>query len=189
MPFAIECYFDAASDKRVRQLWQLLANAQNADYMIKSGHDPHFSLAIADNEQLDEEKVCSALQQFAAETAPFTVNFSAISVFPGDENVLFLGLTVTEALLRIHRRCHTLLADHITTPRPYYLPDRWVPHCTIGYKLSDSILGACVGLVAELADTLLNQLIQVESLGMIRIPKVHTICRYRLGGQAQQIGE
>jgi 2'-5' RNA ligase len=180
MPYAVECYFDEASDRRIRQLWQALADSQHADYMVNSGHDPHFSLAMADDDHLNETRLCAAIKQFADQTAPFSINLATIGIFPGPECVLFLGLTVTDTLLRLHRHCHALIADCIPTPRSYYLPDHWVPHCTIGYQLSDKTLAGSVIVAHEHAGELLNRPVHIQSVGLIRLPAVQTLCCYPL---------
>jgi len=48
--------------------------------------------------------------------------------------VVFLAPVVTAELLEIHRSFHEGLEARYILSDSYYLPERWVPHCTISQE-------------------------------------------------------
>jgi hypothetical protein len=77
MAFAIELALDAASAAPVRALWRRLAEA-GARFMADSGADPHVSLVIWDD--LDVERASAEIAALARETALVPVAFTRVSV-------------------------------------------------------------------------------------------------------------
>ena len=61
------------------------------------------------------------------------VTFPSVGIFPTNGTV-FLAPTVTNELLKLHHSYH----DYFKTfhnPNSYYVPGKWVPHCTIANRL------------------------------------------------------
>ena len=75
------------------------------------------------------------MRAFAAPATPFLL--SSAGTFPGDEGAAFLAPVVKAALLELHRRWHAAFPGS----NGYYLPGRWVPHCTVGVLLERPALG------------------------------------------------
>ncbi|HLK76938.1 MAG TPA: hypothetical protein VKU77_25235 [Streptosporangiaceae bacterium] len=46
------------------------------------------------------------------------------------------GAVVTRDLLTLHTQVHNALTGQTVTHWPFYLPGRWVPHCTLAQGLS-----------------------------------------------------
>jgi len=141
MAHAIEMFFDEEADTEVRALWRQLATAGLPSLATRTHrqHRPHVSLTVTESlDQADLAPVRSAL----AGHLP-AVLLDALGTFPGSEGALFLATVVTQDLLRLHARVHNALAGQPVTHWPYYLPGRWVPHCTLAQGLSrDEIAGA-----------------------------------------------
>lgn len=133
MAHAIEVFFDARADAAVRALWQQLADAGLPSLATRTHrrHRPHLSLAVTESlGQADQAPARSAL----AGQLP-AVLLDALGTFPGSEGALFLGAVVTADLLTLHARVHQALAGQLVQHWPYYLPGRWVPHCTLAQGL------------------------------------------------------
>ena len=58
--------------------------------------------------------------------------------------VVFLGPAVTPALLDLHARAHAAFARAGAASLPYYRPDAWVPHMTVGHGIEPQRLGSAV---------------------------------------------
>jgi 2'-5' RNA ligase len=56
-------------------------------------------------------------------------------MFPTDEGVMYLSLENSIELNSIHQRLHTILKEKGYKSTDYYLPGRWMPHCTITMRL------------------------------------------------------
>jgi 2'-5' RNA ligase len=145
MPHAVELYFDLPTDARIRQVWQALSGAGVCSAMLHAGYRPHVSLAVC--EQLNVDSLTDDLTTLAKRLTPFPFMLSSVGFFPGAMGVVFFGVVVTDKLLKLHAEFHRILQKHAAGLSPYYFPDIWVPHCTLGFgiaaNMTDSALEIC----------------------------------------------
>jgi hypothetical protein len=148
MPFAIEMVLDGESADTVRGIWRDLAETGVAPEMHESGARPHVTLGVCDG--LNVEACSTFLEEFAAAISALTVRFSSIGIFGIDPAVVFLAPAVTPELLDIHLRFHQRFSDVADSPWAYYLPNRWVPHCTLTTDLPLASVPRVVGVCRTL---------------------------------------
>jgi 2'-5' RNA ligase len=138
MALAVEMFFDEDADAAVRAIWRDLAAAGLPSLAVfgHGQHRPHVSLAVFESLNLDGlDPLRSVLAQAIAQARP-VLPLTSLGTFPGGEGVLFLGVTVSTALLDLHARTHAALAGQAAGPWPHYLPGSvWVPHCTLAQSL------------------------------------------------------
>lgn len=170
MPFAVELYFDPASETTIRRIWQAIAQVGLKSPMLEAGYRPHVSLAVYDGDSLDVNSLIQDLAAYAATIAPFNLTLSSIGLFPTAEGVLFFGVTVTKDLLELHAGFQRAFARYADRLRPYYAVGNWVPHCTLssGVAVDDSaaILPICWSTSLPLQG-------QVEEIGLAKVSPVH----------------
>jgi len=145
--YAVELFFDEQTEAKLLGIWQGLAEAGINNSMINiEGCRPHISLGVLVGEDLDVDVMKQRLTEFAAGRAAFEVRLEGVGTFPTSGTV-FLSPTVTESLLQLHREFHAAFAAFEEHKNPYYLPERWVPHCTVGIRLSaeetERVIGYC----------------------------------------------
>lgn len=133
MPFAIELFFDPKLDMQVQGLGQLLEKQGIPTTFATLGATPHLSLAVF---EAYDPQLHSALKKLSASFPALKVKLSSLGTFPGKEGVLFLSPQVGPELLEIHDILHRLLPDVAQGNWDYYLPEHWVPHCTLSIHLS-----------------------------------------------------
>lgn len=134
MPFAIELLFDPKTDKAVRRLGNLLEKKWIPTILSARGASPHVTLAVF--EAFNRKRVFHLLDRLAGRFHPIPLALSSLGNFPGSERALFLAPVVTPNLLKLHELLHRSLKELAQGLLPYYLPGRWVPHCTLGMGLS-----------------------------------------------------
>lgn len=136
MYYAIELYFDEQSDLAIRQVWERLKLAALSDSMISSGSRPHVSVAVSDGVNLDLLR--SGLTSFATLRFP-KIEMDRLGVFAGQESsVIYAAVKPRDELLALHRLFYDRFEGALIRAREYYYPGRWVPHCTIGFDISNS---------------------------------------------------
>lgn len=141
MPYAIELYFDEESKKKVDQIRnQLEFNSINID----KGTKPHISLAIY--EDIPIERFKEDLQMFSNELKPFDITLSSVGMFVTQEPVIYLAPTVTKELLDIHEKFHIFFEKYNNQTWDYYLPGKWVPHCTLAMNLNDKMVNKTIDI-------------------------------------------
>lgn len=95
---------------------------------------PHITLAvytvISDIEEFKEQ-----LKIYFDPIAPIRLRFDIVAIFP-TSGTLFLAPTITDELQHVHRNYYKRLDKYNIEASPYYSPDQWNPHCTLGTQLS-----------------------------------------------------
>ena len=154
MAYAAELFFDAATEAALIRLRDALTEV-GLMTATQNNHRPHISLGGC-RDLRDAAELVRALENLAAEqTAPLPVTLSSLGIFPGDEGVVFYGVTVTTPLLVLHRRFHGLFTAWALDWSPFYEPGCWVPHCTLAYGLEPSRLAEAVAVLqAHMSPTL-----------------------------------
>lgn len=135
-------FFDREADAAVRGLWAKLAEAglPSLATLTHRRHRPHVSLFVADS--LDQADL-TGLRAVLADRRP-ALRLSTLATFPGQEGVLFLGVTVTEELLALHAEAYQSVAGQPAGCWPLYRPGYWVPHCTLAFGLGREQIAAAV---------------------------------------------
>jgi 2'-5' RNA ligase len=144
MPFAIQLFFDPASDTVVRSLWAELASKKVPFPLQDSGNRPHVSLAIYG--ELKTATCAGLLSSFAQTRSPLTLSIASLGIFPGEQAVVFLAPIISSSLLDLHRQVHQLLQNTGTLPSTYYLPGHWTPHCTLATRVPPQFLSQAIGV-------------------------------------------
>ena len=135
MGYAIELFYDDASERAVLGIWDGLGAALGRPSLSELGARPHVSLAVY-GDGLDTKGFPERLREFARSIDPFDFKLNSLGTFPGREGVVFLAPVVTHRLLEVHGRFHEVFSKHENAGMGYYLPGNWVPHCTVAIDLS-----------------------------------------------------
>ncbi len=134
MPFAIELLFDAKTDRAVRRLGHLLEHKKIPTILSARGASPHVTLAVFD--QFNQGRLLPRMARLARRFNPIPFDLASLGNFPGKERALFLAPVVTPNLLKLHNLLHISLKGLMKGALSYYIPGRWVPHCTLGMGLT-----------------------------------------------------
>jgi 2'-5' RNA ligase len=133
--FAIELYFDAQTEKEFFEFRKALYDSGIQPNLGNKNDRPHVSLAVFGME--DEQHLIDITESFATQIKSFPVILAANGVFPTPDNVLFLTPVPSLQLIKTHRDFHRILKKEKVVPSHYYLPDQWVPHCTLEFEQPD----------------------------------------------------
>jgi hypothetical protein len=172
MTYSLEINFDATTEATIRECWEALATAGISRSMLDADATPHVTLSMTD--EADLERFIPWLEGFAAEVGPFALFFQAIGCFPST-GVLFFAPTVTQALLTLHRDFHAGQPPGWQPKNSYYLPERWVPHCTAAFNLCADRLGDGLTLLAQTSLPLTGSVRQLTVNEVLPGPKVRRL--------------
>ncbi len=132
MPYAIELYFDAASESRLYSLWDEFARFGESS-MRNVESRPHVSLAVAG--AVDLTATCDLLNQFGRSTKAFPMSLRSLGFFIFRGRIAYLAPKVTPELLALHERFFIEFSFVASGIWRYYEPAVWVPHCTVSVGL------------------------------------------------------
>jgi len=146
MPYAIEFYLDNISTKKIRNV---IKELENNNVNIDSGTLPHITLAIY--KTLPIECMIKEIQEFIPNIPPLSITFSSFGVFPGDKShVIFLAPVVTREMIEIHEMFHKQFKHYEEMSWDMYKPEKWVPHCTLGFDVNNKMLHQSVDIIKKI---------------------------------------
>jgi 2'-5' RNA ligase len=125
---AIVTALDEPWRERVEEIWAEL----KAVFQLKSvegSTEPHFAFHAA--EQYDAGPVGAALTSITSIAPPFEVETHGLGVFRGDQTVLFLHVTPSDALRALHAAVFEAVQPLAAAPTPVYAAATWVPHIAL----------------------------------------------------------
>jgi 2'-5' RNA ligase len=165
--YAFELYFDSTTDAAVRGVHQALATANIGDSRSHDIFHPHISLTVG--QDVDVEASLPVLEAFASATPAFPVTLSYLGIFtPGDSAILYLGVTVTSALLELHRAFTAHMAPLMGEVWAYYSEGVWVPHCTLAMGIRRADMPAALARTEAIN---LPVIARVESVALVRVTR------------------
>lgn len=138
MDFAIVMYFDEKSEKLLTDITQNLCNAGVNSYIVDNNIRPHITLASW--MRGNEGDLTEYINKFSEGIKGFEVSFSGIGIFPKVINslsVVYLSPVKNEELINVHNSFYKEFDDKISRFINNYIPQKWVPHCTVATKLTD----------------------------------------------------
>ena len=185
MPFAVALFLDEKSSATVTNIWHKLAERDISASRLLVGFRPHVTLVIADD--IDREATGPLLDDFGQQQEPLDLVLSYLGVFPSETaGAIYLGVTVTQALLRLHNDFCRRFDDVSGTPRDYYLPGNWVPHCTLADGLSCETMPRGMEICREITFPMRCQAIEI---GVLEFPPGRELLTVPLRYRKAEAGE
>jgi 2'-5' RNA ligase len=175
MGYSVELNLSKDSAAPVVKLWQTLATASISSVMLDLGAQPHISLAIF--QDLDPAVLQEDLKRFAEVTGSLSVVLSCAGTFPTAEGVVFLAPVVTQELLAVHERLHSLMRDRGVQSVNYYWPGEWVPHCTVAMGVTPDKIGAATEICVQ---SEAFGPVELDAVSLIEFPPVREIYAFPL---------
>jgi len=170
MGYAIEMFFDSASEARIRLLWAALASP-GAYAMANGDSRPHISLAVADSVDVPAARLL--LEDFARGIMAFPLSMESLGFFLSKEQVAFLAPKATPELLALHARFFEQFSSVASGISQIYSPSTWVPHCT----LAMGILPQQIALAVDACQSHgLPFGCSVAEIGLVEFPVVKQVC-------------
>ncbi|MGE7884099.1 2'-5' RNA ligase family protein [Bacillus sp. NPDC094077] len=160
--YAIIATFDSVFTNKIRELQNELTDIIGSNQL--AGIEPH--ITIADYNELDVNLYTEKLKDFVVTQENFTaVNFPLVGTFPTN-GTIFLAPTITYGLLRFHHSYHDYFKTFHDHPMSYYVPGKWVPHCTIAKGLNANQFLSVMEYIYEKFDVTTAS---IEKLKLIKV--------------------
>ena len=182
MSHSVELRFDPRASKKLRELRKALYGSLQLNDDDEPKTQPHISLAVFDKPLkgalASRSSARENLAEFARATKPFSLVLSSVGIFPGEEtDVVYLGPVTTAELLELHTSFHHLFHDAEASCSEFYLPGKWVPHCTLAIGVPKHKTPLAVSF---LQGQKLPLRVRVKGLALVEFPPVKTLCAFQL---------
>ncbi|MED1115005.1 2'-5' RNA ligase family protein [Bacillus paramycoides] len=160
--YAIIATFDSVFTNKITALQNELANLIGTNQL--AGVEPH--ITIADYNELDVNLYIEKLKEFVAiQENMAAVTFPSVGTFPTN-GTIFLAPTITDELLRLHHSYHNYFKTFHDNLNSYYVPGKWVPHCTIANRLNSNQFISVMEYIYEKFDLTTTS---IEKLKLIKV--------------------
>lgn len=131
--YLISIYFDKDTMRKIQGYINKVAKYSGNNFMIDNNVPPHITVAAFQSN--DENKVIEVLDRIIKNVGSGDIVFPSIGIFKS--SVIYLAPVLNEYLHKLSLEIHEglLLIDNINISK-FYMPFNWIPHATIGKKLS-----------------------------------------------------
>ena len=131
--YLISIYFDAQTHQRIEQYIHQIAKHSKNTFMLDGHIPPHITISAFDTPVV--EQVIEQLEGQMSKWQKGELQWASVGTF--FPYVLYLAPVLNEYLHSLSCQIFDCLStiDQISI-RPYYRPFQWIPHTTIGKKLS-----------------------------------------------------
>ncbi|EJQ72068.1 hypothetical protein IG7_01855 [Bacillus cereus HuA2-4] len=154
--YAIIATLDSVFTNKIKELQNELTNIIGINQL--AGVEPHITLA--DYNELDVNLYTKKLEEFVV----FQENISAVT-FPTN-GTIFLAPTITDELITLHHSYHDYFKTFHDNPQSYYVPGKWIPHCTIANGLNSNQFLSVMEYIYEKFNVTLAS---IEKLKLIKV--------------------
>lgn len=146
--YAIVLYYDNTTNKIIGNMIERAATLSGNSYMLDINIPPHVTLGcFFSNEQAD---LLVKVESFAKSVTPFEVTFHSLGAF--EPYVLFASPIKDECLTQLNALLHeSLLNSYEPAENTNYLPDKWMPHCSLAVRLNAEQFTKAKAIESEIA--------------------------------------
>ena len=131
--YLVSIYFDEKTNQRIRSMIKQVADKTGNTFMIDGNVPPHITITAFETQ--NEEAVTEVLEHGAAELKKGTLQWASVGQF--FPYVIYAAPVLNEYLHGMSEKVYEALAAiEGVKISPYYRPFQWLPHTTIGKKLS-----------------------------------------------------
>ena len=144
--YAVTLEFDQETENKIQEMIDEVARVTGCDYMKQSKIPPHVTVSalVSDN----EETLLSEMESIAETMTKDFIWFANIGVF--NPYVIYLGPVMNEFLQNTCRTINERLLKYAEVGnRGRYLPNQWVPHAAIVYKLTPEAIIEAFNIVQK----------------------------------------
>jgi len=166
--YAMVALLDDEHTAKVHQIWSLL-EIECGLPPVDIPPYPHFSFHVAKNYQLAE--LDDRLSDLVSKINPFAIRTTGLSVFTGQNPVVYIPVVASQTLLSVHRTIWEKTSGFGNQLNSYYQPGYWMPHITLLHNNID----------ADCLNCIFNQLIERTFDWEVEINKLGVI--YQKGGE------
>ncbi len=134
MKYAVNLYFDKATEEKLSSLANSIAEETDSDKISGYNIRPHLTLACFND--VDEPQCINLLKTFAESHKSMPIKIGSVGMFT-DSNTIFATPNLTSGIFRFQHELHDIMTDFDKTGWDHYCPDNWSPHCTLAYTFEE----------------------------------------------------
>ena len=174
--YLVSIYFDEETNQRIQGYINAVAKATGNDFMLAGNVPPHITISAFETKEL--EKVIAGLENCLRGLYQGTVQWASVGVF--FPYVIYAAPVLNEYLHGISKEIYACLDGFgEVSVNKHYRPLQWVPHTTIGKKLSKEEMRIAFDVLQNQFGMFQGQVVQI---GLAKTNPYEDILLYELEG-------
>jgi len=130
MGFSIVGYFDNNSERRIKKLWQGMADIEVCNYLINSNNNPHIKFAIFN--EIDKNNTIENINLLCKKINKIKIHFKTYSFYPNDHPFICIDIAVSLPILNLHTEIQKITIENSQNDsREYFEQVIWKPDCQL----------------------------------------------------------
>lgn len=178
--YAVVAHFNKKTELAIKKVWSDLSDNSISEYAKEiPNRRPHITIASYD--KLDLEEYIPLFDEYYKSKSSLSLTLNVLGTFL-NSGALFLSPTPSLELLNFHNQHHLNFEAYNDNPNSLYLPDNWIPHCTIANRLSHDKLEEAFIFCTQSLETLHAFIDEIAIINIIyeknscnSAPIIHTI--------------
>ena len=160
--------FDQSTESFIKNVWKELKEKSISSYAYEvEDRIPHITLASYN--QLNRGDFFDQMDETYQYQSKIDINFKSIGSFL-KSGALYYSPTVTKGLYELHSNHHKDFGRFHDDSNSLYLPDHWIPHCTIANRLTQGKLQEAFHYCSKRHTTLFGKIVKVA---LIEVTEKH----------------
>lgn len=178
--YGVIALFDEQTEQIIRNIWDELREKSISFYADEVvNRRPHITLASYND--FNKSNFVERMDDFYHEVPKLDISLSSIGSFLSSGALYFTPI-VTRELMDFHSNHHKCFEQYNDDPESLYLPDRWIPHCTIANRLSPEKLAEGFHYCSRRNSTIYGKITEVAIIEFINKRNVPVIYSKKLVG-------
>lgn len=162
--YGVVALFDAETEQIIKDIWTELREKSISFYADEVvDRKPHITLASYHS--LDKLRFIEKLDDFYENKPEIDISFNSIGSFL-NTGILYFSPNVTKNLIEFHENFHIQFKHFNDNPKSIYLPEKWIPHCTLANRLSPDKLVEAYNYCLYRNDTIVGK---IRGIGIIEM--------------------
>ncbi|WIV21220.1 2'-5' RNA ligase family protein [Paenibacillus polygoni] len=178
--YGVVAHFDQDTELYIKQVWKELSDHAISKYAEEvQDRRPHITIAGYDSD-IDIDQFISDFDCFYESKKQLSITMNSIGTFL-NTGILFFSPVPSIELLTFHANHHRFFENYRLNAESPYLPNNWVPHCTIANRLNDEKLKEAMIYCTKRIKNITAMIVEVsvtsaiyENNKCIKSPSIHT---------------
>ncbi|MFK0522960.1 2'-5' RNA ligase family protein [Paenibacillus illinoisensis] len=178
--YGVVAHFDQDTELYIKQVWKEISDNAVSRYAEEvQDRRPHITIAGYDSD-VDIDKFISDFDCFYESKKQLSITLNSIGTFL-NTGIVFLAPVHSQKFLTFHANHHQFFGKYRMNAESQYLPNSWVPHCTIANRLNDENLKEAMVYCTKRIERLRTNIVEIsvikaiyENGKCIKSPSLHT---------------
>ncbi len=170
MNYAVILTFDKVSNTLLTGVWKKMTGCGIKAELLGSDVQPHITLAAC--EEVDFDSISSSLEKLTESNSRIDISLSHIGVFTNKMNVVYYGITVTDAFMDFHKKCHEAIHPHVTGSVNLYEPNVLVPHVTLCLDFDESMFPQAIDIARHEKLPIFSRVDRISLIDVVNLKEI-----------------